>query len=78
MSLLQWTPLSVFKLNVFIENKISSPIPLFDVLHMFIHFRTVFGRDIPPEGLFQMLTLFSETGTIGKERPTLMLHGSPD
>jgi hypothetical protein len=25
-----------------------------------------------------MLTLFFETGTIGKESPTIMLHGSPD
>jgi len=70
--------LVVFNLNFLIDKKIGMPIPLFSVLHMFIHFRTVFGRYIPPEGLFKMLTLFFETGTLGKDCPTIMLHGSPD
>ena len=54
------------------------PRPLCAVRHMFRRFRTVCGRSLPPEGRCKMLTLFCETGTRGKERPTRMLHGSPD
>jgi hypothetical protein len=42
----------IFNLNIFIDNKISSPILLLNVLHMFIDFRTVFGRDVSLEALF--------------------------
>ena len=54
------------------------PRPIFSMLHMFVHFRTVRGRNIPPERLFQMLTWFFQTGAIGKERPPIMLYCRPD
>ena len=48
------------------------------MLHMLVHFRPVRRRNIPPERLFQMLTWFFQTGALGQERPTIMLHRRPD